>query len=172
VGRSLAVTAIGNLHIDEKAAFDFFVVYARYEYAAKAARYVLKNMPEGRKLRKLELDLQTIADKIETGFRRAMRENRDLDSAVAYYQRFPLKAQVWNGKEPDWSLKEHTEPFPCDLLRRLAQTRNNLFHGGKGWEPEEKAIDRANLLISHGLLILEAVITSDVALNENFTSYD
>ncbi len=57
--------AIGNLHIKKDAAFEFFVVYARYEYAAKAARYVYKPSAQGNKLPELKINLQDVADKIK-----------------------------------------------------------------------------------------------------------
>jgi hypothetical protein len=168
---SLADDAIGNLHIKRDAAFEFFVVYARYEYAAKAARYVYKPPIRGNKLPELKINIQEVADKIKAKFQLAIQSNRSLSDAVAYYQNFPPKGQVWNGIEPDWADIEYNDTFPCILLRRLAQARNNLFHGGKGWKGDEQAWGRDNLLISHGLTILEAVIKSDDALGADFTSY-
>ncbi len=168
---SLADDAIGNLHIKEDAAFEFFVVYARYEYAAKVAQYVHKPPIPGNKFPELKIDLQEVADNIKDNFHKATQNNRALSDAVAYYQKFPPKGQVWNGTGPDWADMKYNDTFPCILLRRLAQARNNLFHGGKGWKGDEQTMDRDNLLISHGLIILEAVIKSDAALSTDFTSY-
>ncbi|MER8674593.1 hypothetical protein [Mesorhizobium sp. M0037] len=168
---SLADDAIGNLHIKNDAAFEFFVVYARYEYAAKVARYVYKPPLQGKKLPELKINLQDVADNIKDKFHIAIQNDRALSDAVAYYQQFPPKGQVWNGAGPDWADIEYNDTFPCILLRRLAQARNNLFHGGKGWKGDQQTWDRDNLLISHGLIILEAVIKSDEALSGDFTSY-
>lgn len=169
--KALAERAMGNLHIDQTRAFAFFVVYARFEYAAKVAGYVDKTPGNNGKLPDLKIDLQAIADRIKGKFHAAIQADKSLSAAVAYYQKWPPKKQVWNGTAPDWADDLRNDTFPCILLRRLAQARNNLFHGGKGWNGDEQTFNRDNMLIAHGLVILEGVIRCDDALDNDFSSY-
>jgi hypothetical protein len=167
--RALIDLAIGNLHVDKVKAFEFFAVYARYEYAAKDCRYV----EQADHRIDLKINYKTLADAVSKNFLGRMDKNPELKASVEYYQIFPPKKQIWNpeNRGPDWKNVEYTENFMVKLLLRLAQARNNLFHGGKGWSADVPMLERDNLLISHGLVILSEVIKSDADLDQSFSSY-
>ncbi len=114
--------------------------------------------------------LKTIAAEITGKFEKLIAEDPPLKTAVAYYTDRPPKRQVWEDGGPSWVEITHTEPATHRLLVQLAQARNNLFHGGKGWKPEGEA-DRDNKIVEHGILILEAVVKSSEAMSEEFSSY-
>ena len=162
----LAETAIGNLHIDKGKAFDFFAVYARYEYAAKACGHVQKSAQQI----DLKIVPKSVADAIEKKFQAKLAASADLTKAVDYYRKYPPKKPVWDGAAPKWVDVPHTEKGSLLLLLHLAQVRNNLFHGGKGWKAEDGA-DRDNLLIEHGLILLGAIISSEETLEYEFSSF-
>ncbi|RWY88655.1 hypothetical protein EHI44_11435 [Rhizobium leguminosarum] len=168
-GRSLRESAIGNLHIRENEAFAFFAVYARYEYAAKVCRFV----HQGSGLRDLSINPQLVADNIREEFTRQVEKTPELRECVDYYSRNPPKKQVWDGNNAAWSTPDYQGADNIKkLLLQLAQARNNLFHGGKGWKPDVSEIDRDNDLIRHGLTILEAIIRSDDMLLYEFSSFE
>lgn len=160
--------AIGNLHIRENDAFAFFAIYARYEYAAKVCRLV----HQGPSRRDLSVNPQLVADKVREEFLRQVEKTPQLREAVDYYGRNPPKKQVWDGTSAAWFAPDYQGADKMKtLLLQLAQARNNLFHGGKGWKPDVPEFDRDNDLIRHGLTILEAVIRSDDMLFHEFSSF-
>ncbi len=161
--------AIGNLHLDHDLAFRFLVEFARFEFALKAARFVY----QGENERNLEVDFDCFARTIAEPFRKKLDGgDTELCEARDYYRDAPPQKQIWNGYGPDWAEalpQNRTESaFLLILLRR---TRNNLFHGGKGWKRPDGTIERDNELLRHGLQIMEAMIdcSSDVSLE--FTTF-
>ena len=125
--------AIGNLHIDRDLAFRFLVEFARFEFALKAARFVY----QGENERYLKVDFDCFARTIAEPFQKKLDDGDSrLCEARDYYRNEPPQKQIWNGYEPSW-----TEALPQNrteaafLLILLRRTRNNLFHGGKGWKP-------------------------------------
>ncbi len=164
----LSKAAVGNLHIREEAAFEFFVVYARYEYAAKVCRLV----HQGDHVRELAVNPQAVADRIREKFNRCLATDLELQDAVNYYRKKPPQKQVWNGKEPAWQAPVYQGSDDLKiLLLQLAQARNNLFHGGKGWKADTYDIDRDNDLLRHGLTILGAILKADDELYHEFSSF-
>ncbi|MBA8801688.1 hypothetical protein FHW77_005445 [Agrobacterium sp. RC10-4-1] len=169
VGQSLKDIAIGNLTIRETEAFAFFAVYARYEYAAKVCGLVHQGPPP----RDLIINPQTVADNVREQFVRQMDENPPLRHAVDYFEANAPQKQVWDGRGAAWVTPQYQGADSLKkLLLHLAQARNNLFHGGKGWKPDLREIERDNDLIRYGLTILEAVIRSNDNLLHEFSSYE
>lgn len=166
--RSLKETAIGNLHLRQEDAFEFFVIYARYEYAAKVLKLVhIANSPII-----LGIDPQKVADLIRANFLQKAADSVPLQEAIAYYAANPPSKQMWDGVGPTWELPVYQGNDAVKiLLLQLAQARNNLFHGGKGWKTDIPTAERDNDLLRHGLVLLEAVITSDASLFAEFSSY-
>ncbi len=167
--RSLVDTAIGNLHVDKEKALEFFAAYARFEYAIKDCRYV----QQADRVIDLRIDYATVANAVSEIFLERLDRNPDLKNAVEYYHKFPPKKQIWNPEknEPEWKAVEYNQGFMVDVLLRLAQARNNLFHGGKRWSADFRMVDRDKLLISYGLVILSELIKSDAELEQSFSSY-
>ena len=161
--------AIGNLHLDRDLAFRFLVEFARFEFALKAARFVY----QGENERNLEVDFDCFARTIAEAFQTRLESgDKELCEARDYYCNEPPQKQIWNGHEPDWTKalpQNRTESaFLLILLRR---TRNNLFHGGKGWKRPDAAIDRDDELLRHGLRIMEAMIDCSPEVSLEFTTF-
>ncbi|PKA43186.1 hypothetical protein CWR43_14150 [Rhizobium sullae] len=168
MARSLKETAIGNLHLREEDAFEFFVAYARYEYAAK----VCKLVHQGDEQRMLTINPQGVADRIRASFESRISSDKSLQKAVAYYTAQPPQRQIWDGNGPGWDQPVYQGNDTLkNLLLQLAQARNNLFHGGKGWKADNPAMERDNDLLRHGLVILDAVVNSDDQLFGEFSSF-
>lgn len=165
--RTFAETAVGNLHIDAKKAFEFFAAYARYEYAVKVLGWVISKEPRA----ELKICPKTVADAIAVRFETQKSEKPDLARAVEYFSAQAPQKQKWKDNRPTWEPMRNNERGVLLLLLQLGQARNNLFHGGKGWKPEGPA-GRDNEVIRHGLVILEAVVSSNEQLSEAFSSFE
>ena len=168
-GRSLFEHAIGNLYVDRELAFEFFVVFSRFEYALKTAGFVL----QGENERNLQVDFDRFANAIAVQFQ-AMLDGGDpkLAAACEYYRRQPPLKQVWYGRAPDWrdALPQARNQINFFLVF-LRRTRNNLFHGGKGWR-RPGAPDRDNHLMRHGLQILEAMINCEPDVSGEYSTFE
>ncbi|TPJ41047.1 hypothetical protein [Mesorhizobium sp. B2-7-1] len=164
----LAKRAVGNLQIDLQLALDFFLIYSRFEYAAKDNGHVQKSATP------IELKLAhgSLAGRINSDFETRIASDDTLKKAVAYYENEPPKKQIWDGKKPDWKETVQQEPMRSErLLIWLTRVRNNLFHGGKGFAPESKKIERDTFLLQHGLVIIQAVLDCDEDMRNSFSSY-
>ena len=159
-GRTHFDHVVGNLHLDHHLAFRFLVEFARFEFSLKAARFVCKNKPD------LKVNFDCFARTIAEPFQKKLDDgDTDLREARDYYRNEPPQKQIWNGHEPDWTeARPENGPESVFLLILLRRTRNNLFHGGKGWKRPDETIERDNELLRHGLRIMEAMIdcSSDV----------
>lgn len=166
-GQALFEHAIGNLQIDRELAFRFLAIFARFEYALKAAKFVF----QGENERDLSADFDCFARVIATPFQEKLEEgDAGLVDARAYYHEHPPQKQIWNGDEPDWK-----EALPQNrtasalLLILIRRVRNNLFHGGKGWKRPD--VERDHLLMAHGLRLLEVMIACEPAVSAEYSTY-
>ncbi len=162
----LAELAEGNLHIDKQLARDFFIVFARFEYAMKENGHVVKGPSE----RDLELRFNDLARSLDGKFQARISLDKALSAAVAYYREKPPKKQIWDGAKPDWKESYQTEPLCHLLLILISRTRNNLFHGGKGYRSESEEIGRDEELITHALTIIDAILECDESMKHSFSS--
>ncbi|WP_137137224.1 hypothetical protein [Rhizobium sp. FKY42] len=164
--RDLFEAAVENLHIDREEAIRFFVLYARFEYAAKECGYIHK----GEKRRKLAVDPEAVAQHITLRFAERRTQDSLLNAAVLFYIANPPLKQVWDGGKVAWETAQYSGSELVCLLLSLAQMRNNLFHGGKGWQSGTDPA-RERRLLGDGLRILEAIISSDDELCTAFNTY-
>ncbi len=166
--KGLKEIAVGNLQLHQDDAFEFFAVYARYEYAAKACNLV--HVSEHSML--LTIDPQAVANRVRGSFLAKAENDEALQGAISYYTVQPPMRQIWNGVGPAWDQPVYQGNDKLKkILLQLAQARNNQFHGGKGWKPDSAAIGRDNDLLRHGLVILGAVVNSDDQLLSEFSSF-
>ena len=166
---NLASEASGNLHIDKTLAFDFLVVFARFEYALKEMKHVHKN---GKLPKNLEVNYSGYAQGIEDKFAVKYKSSESLKVAVDYFCQSPPLRQIWDGTNPDWAPAEvGLKPSAHQMLVFVFRVRNNLFHGGKGWLRPEGDKERNHRLMRGALTILQAILEIDDDLRMAFSSY-
>lgn len=131
-------------------AFQFFKIFARFEYALKAAGFHRGNE------RKAEPDWDAFAKSLNGLFEQ--KHEDELGEAVAYMLGQPPKVQWVNAAgQLEWAERPEKGPTACRLLRYIRRVRNNLFHGGK-FNGHWFAHERSERLIRHSLTILEVCL--------------
>ncbi len=162
-----------DLGISKHLARDFFVAFARFEYALKATGYV----NGGEAYAQPNWDLWA-SDSNRGGTLAALLRNPITEqdqrarAAFDYISNAPPKKQKWDATnkqlywDPSYPLQGGTElQKMVDALKRV---RNNLFHGGKFLTPDsshESAATRNRTLVVHGLALLEAMLSLDTDLS-------
>jgi hypothetical protein len=139
-------------------AFQFFKLFAQYEYALKAMQY-----GTAAKKKQAEPDWDRFANEI--GVAVMTVEDAQVRDARQYILEHPPKRQVWVNNKVEWEDVPNNEHSPQILFSHIRRVRNNLYHGGKfngRWiDP-----DRSHELISKSLLVLRALIPLDMRLSE------
>ena len=139
--------------------YEFFRMFARFEYALKATGYHRCNR------RSAEPDWARFAESAPVRGLLNDPANAGLTAAINYILHYPPNKQViengalaWSNCLPDAGNQSGR------VLTFVRRVRNNLFHGGKGnqhwFEPE-----RTELLLRHSLTILHEclAVSQDVA---------
>ncbi|GAB3255039.1 hypothetical protein [Chitinimonas naiadis] len=147
-----------SAHLDELA-FQFFKLFAQYEYALKAMGY-------GRAAQKTsaaEADWDRFANEVGTVL--LSDQNQGVIEARTYIFERPPKRQVWLDGAVEWSVVADTERSAQTLFAHIRRVRNNLYHGGKfngHWiDP-----DRSEELISKSLLLLQRLVNTNAHIRE------
>jgi hypothetical protein len=136
---------------DLSIAADFFFKFARFEYALKAAGY--RNQ-QG----EVKPDWKKLADELEATFLNP-EYSVEFAKAINYYENYPPMKQVIVNNQLKWSKVEpNTNSFSHKILLYVCRVRNNLFHGGKFKGKYLSAPERSELLMKHGLIILDACL--------------
>lgn len=132
---------------------DFFIVFARFEYALKRSGY-LKSQNA-----KAEPDWERFAREHASGFG---PEDSDVRRAVKYLQANPPKKQwVEDGKvifSGDHLYGEGKDNDLEELLDIVKGVRNNLFHEGKFPSGQVREPGRNTRLLKDALCVLEHVL--------------
>ncbi|GER06673.1 hypothetical protein GCM10007972_13190 [Iodidimonas muriae] len=126
-------------------ASEVFRIFARFEYALKAAGFHTGNGDA-------KPDWQKFAQSLSQTFENP--SDAEFRTAVKYILEHPPKKQVIDGGNLSWSDAPPATNLQSDrVLTYVRRVRNNLFHGGKfngrWFEPE-----RSELLLKHSLTIL------------------
>ena len=130
-------------------AFKFFKIYSQYEFSLKKNGY----FQGARNGNSIIIDWDRfVNEQIGAKFLELLGEN--INSAN-YILENPPKRQVINvNNDIVWQEVPNNERNVQVLFTHISRIRNNMFHGAKfngSWfEP-----DRSNLLLSHGLNVLE-----------------
>lgn len=153
--------------MDEKlddAAFRFFKLFAQLEYAMKAIGYV-----EAGRHDQATPDWTRFVN--ERGTAVMEMQSGPVVAARDYLLAHPPKRQVFNGGVLEWAAVPPDDISPQALFGHVRRIRNNLYHGGKfngRWlEP-----DRSELLLNHGLAVLEAVRETNHDVQEAIAGND
>lgn len=132
--------------------FQFFRMFARAEYALKAAGF-LTNL-NGR----AEANWTAFAATIDPSFPAAEASDTALAKAVAYLLNHPPKKQMAKNGHLVWrDSKPQSESRTDLILLYVRRVRNNLFHGGK-FSHEWIDPGRSSQLIQAALAVIAASI--------------
>lgn len=140
---------VESLQITRELALDFFVTFARFEYALKAAGFV--HQPHG--VAEADWDcFFTFLEQLPTA---------EIAPVIAAGKRLldePPKRLVLDGKDPSW--REVRRGHQADIrfiFEAVKRARNNLFHGGK-WITSPQRVDRNRIVVSDALNVLRALL--------------
>ena len=148
----------------DRLAATMFRVFARFEYALKAAGF---HKGEG----DAKPDWRRFAEVEEVVRLFEKPQDQELAEAIKYMNEHPPKKQViengvltWSGRPPCASCRAEL------ILLYVCRVRNNLFHGGKfssnGWDTPE----RTSMLLEHSLTILRTCLDASPKVNEAYWS--
>lgn len=135
---------------DRHLAWEFFVLFSRFEYALKRVPQYL--MPG-------EGDAQPNWDRFASDLnaRFVLMATPALMSAVTFYENKPPRKQLRKDGQMQWSdpvKPDKNEPLLRWLLRSVRIVRNNLFHGGKFPSMLIPEPSRDQDLLAHAITIL------------------
>ena len=102
---------------------ELFRMFARFEYALKAAGYHEGNGEAKPDWRRFAESIPDIFDNPST---------LELQTAIDYLEQHPPKKQVVKDNVLEWQVSRPSTNLKSDLiLLYVRRVRNNLFHGGK-----------------------------------------
>jgi hypothetical protein len=147
---------------DGDLARQFFVYFARFEYAMKRSKYL-----KGDETR-AEADWDKLGNCLHKKFDPARMP--ELQAAVDYLMRNPPQKQVVVNGVLDWRpvVQGSSERYSRFMLRLVCTVRNNLFHGGKFPSPTgpiaESSRDRN--LLENCLIVLAECSQCETTLQQ------
>jgi len=121
---SSAKRLFSSPQIDKDLLTDFFMTFARAEYALKEAGYLSEQNPP-------RVRWDQFASKI--GEHLLTSDEPAVEQAIKYLTTNPPARQVVKDKSLIWEPRtcDKRKPDPVFLIRSITTVRNNLFHGGK-----------------------------------------
>jgi hypothetical protein len=138
---------------DPDPAVQFWLVFARFEYALKGEHYASGT----------EKSVTANWDKFAADFSQAWKSDLtdQLKDAADYVLAHPPREQVLQGGTLAWAddVRPAAEPELKRLLLYVRRIRNNLFHGGKFAAGPMNGPERDTKLINSGLVILDACLS-------------
>ena len=142
----------------DQLAFEFFKIFAQYEYALKRTGYT--RFRNG----KIFLDWDRYAREKGQLVWELRHKNQNLLNAIEYLLKEPPKKQILIEGKLCWKDASRGKTVD-DLFAHVRRVRNNLFHGGK-FGGEWLAPDRSRELINNSLIILRAQKMADEKIRE------
>jgi hypothetical protein len=147
---------------DRRLAWEFFVLFSRFEYALKRSGF-LKTRPAA------EADWDRFALVVHNAFSRL--EHGAVRQAVQYYEQHPPRKQLQEGGHLRWS-----EPLSHGdgenqlvyLCRAVGVVRNNLFHGGKFPQMPIADPSRDQHLLTHARELLFSLVELHEEVRQHF----
>jgi len=149
-----------------KLAYDFFVVFSRFEYALKKAGFIIGN-DSG-----VQPNWDRFANKYKNKFTQ-MAQNTDVEKAIEFFRQGPPRKQVMQvirGWKPTWKLTdedllEQQQVTLLWLTLMVRRVRNNLFHGGKEIFSD---LPRDRQLLKFSLVLLRCWLDLDKNVKRHF----
>jgi hypothetical protein len=147
--------------LDRDLVSDFFMLFARAEFALKNAGFATRRRDDS-----VAADWNKFAQSLGRAFMHP--SDPTLVNAVEYLQTKPPKKQVLKDGHIEWKDRERGNlDDSAFLVRSITTVRNNLFHGGK--EIVGLMVERDRQLIQHSLLLLAYAITLNPAVHSAFS---
>ncbi len=152
-----------RLGVDGEELLDFFLTFARFEFALKTTGF-FRPRPQRRRRRSgadeypdAEPDWNAFATSIEDSFR--PDADPDLRAACEYVLQYPPHREVVADGKLMWETRGPSEGLPeiKRLLQAVRWVRNNLFHGAK-FSPVHGDAGRNRKLITSSLVILRGCL--------------
>jgi hypothetical protein len=144
-------------------AWEFFVLFSRFEYALKRVDdFLMPNDGEAK------ANWDRFGTQVNTDF---PVNDPHVAAAIAFYMADPPRRQVRVNGALDWSAPEArvgNEPLLIWLFRAIRVVRNNLFHGGKFPNFVFSDPSRNGALLRHAIVILATALPLDARVNAMF----
>ncbi len=137
---------VSGHRIDRKLVADFFMLFARAEYALKRAGYVCEGRTGEPRIKWDDFARRVGGPLFES-------QDPDLMKAIRHLTDHPPKRQTVSRGSLTWEDRKSADPQdPIFLIRSVRTVRNNLFHGGK--EIRGTLVERDRILLKSSLLTL------------------
>ena len=141
--------------VDKDLIFKFFIVFSRFEYALKRAKYLKSNN------NRVQPDWDVFALKLNRNL--VQETSPEIKDAIDYFKNNPPKQQIVtpNG-DLGWNIVGNTQQLNNkQLLEYIRRVRNNLFHGGKFQDGPVAEPARNEDLLKNSLIILNSCLEID-----------
>ena len=160
-----AQTAVSQIAdaADRRLAWEFFVLFSRFEYALKRSGFLKLDKPAA------EANWDGFAIEVQDSFARVQDSNVVI--ALQYYEDHPPRKQLQQNGVLRWSepLKHGDgEKQLVYLCRAVSTVRNNLFHGGKFPQLPVADPSRDQDLLRHGRELLFALVELNKNVHRHF----
>ena len=141
-----------KLNVPVDLACEFLAVFARSEFALKAAGFANGNEKQA------EANWEAFAEAIAKAFDPS--KTQELNAAVEYLLKYPPKKQVLINKKLEFvdATPDNNKSKVQQVLLMVRRVRNNLFHGGKFLPGPPSDPKRDALLVEYSLTVLHACI--------------
>lgn len=149
--------------LDTQLVCNFFMLFARFEYALKAAGF----LNEAGRFEEPKLDWRSFANKVEAQLFHP--PSSKVSEALSYLQSRPPMRQVYENGTLLWRKRSRrTNQSEAEFLLESVRTvRNNLFHGGK--EMRGPLAERDRRLVQSSLLVLAHAISLSDSVSHAFS---
>jgi|SRR5213594_3116733 len=152
---------LANVTLDHDLLFEFFLTFARFEFALKAAGFVTGNVREAKP------DWRRFGGSIDLD---RARLDPNCAAAIDYFGLHPPWRQVVDINGLAWDstvgfVKIERMDQVLELVRRV---RNNLFHGGKFNDEVHGGPGRNKLLLRHSITVLHRCLELSQALDASY----
>jgi hypothetical protein len=150
-----------NVALDHDLLLEFFLTFARFEFALKASRFV------GGDLRRAWPNWDSFGRSIDLD---TARLDPNCAAAVDYFSLHPPWQQVvtTNGLAWDSTVSFATLDRMELVLELVRRVRNNLFHGGKFNDDAHSGPGRNDLLLRHSLAVLHRCLELSPSVAANY----
>ncbi len=148
---------------NSKLVFEFFKVFARFEYALKRTDDFLTFD----RYDNAKPDWDTFAKELDSKFKEI--GSKYFLTAVKYFKSKPPKKQVKDDARLRFKVVSPRKTTDTEnILELVRRVRNNLFHGGKFSSGPVEGSERDETLIKHSLVILRECKSIDEDVEKDF----
>lgn len=149
---------LAQLSTSPQLVVDFFVIFARFEYALKRLGYIQPNKSY------VSPDWGAFARDFPPTF--DPHRTPELMAATTYLHEHPPHQQVYRNQTLAWKpRKQDTHLTLTSLLQTIRNVRNNLFHGGKFPSGPVGDPARNQQLLSASMIVLTECLRLHPALH-------